>query len=119
MHIIVMMKLSTFQHHDREIIWQVRIGLPPREVVVPGPQTVQRPDLWHDDAVVLLLGPAPDDEGAWELCPQLLVQQEDGEGYTDVPDITDQGEHRPRDKDDTKTWHMIEINPCHFQQLNK
>ena len=115
MHIVVMMELSTFQHHNREIIWQIRVRLLPRQVVVSEPETVQRPDLGHDDAVVLLLGSAPDDGGAGELVPELLVQQEDGEGDTDVPDVTYQGEHRPRDEDDTKTWYIIEINPCHFQ----
>ena len=38
-----MMKLSTFQHHDREIIWQVRIGLPPREVVFLAPRLSSDP----------------------------------------------------------------------------
>ena len=102
-----MMELSTFQHHDGEIIWQVCLRLVPGQVVVPLADTVQRAHLGHDDAVVLLLDPAPDDEGARELVPQLLVQQEDGEGNTDVPDITDQGEHRPRDEDHTKTWQTI------------
>ena len=99
-----MMELSTFQHHDGEIIWQVRLRLVPGKVVVSLAETVQRAHLWHDDAVLLLLGSPPDDEGPGELGPQLLVQQEGGEGHADVPDITDQGEHRPRDEDHTETW---------------
>ena len=67
------MKLPTLQHHDGEVVRQVRLLAV--LVVVPEVWTVLTGDLGHDDTVLLLLGP-PHQHGARPLSLELLVQEE-------------------------------------------
>ena len=92
MNIVTVMELSTLQHHDGEVVGQVRLLVV--LVVVPHVWTVLGRDVRHDDPVLLLL-PPPDQHPPGPLPSDLLVQQEDGERDADVPDVADQSEERP------------------------
>ena len=68
------MKLPTLQHHDGEVVRQVRLLAV--LVVVPEVRTVLTGDLGHDDTVLLLLLGPPHQHGARPLSLELLVQEE-------------------------------------------
>ena len=74
MNIVTVMELSTLQHHDGEVVGQVRLLVV--LVVVPHVWTVLGRDVRHDDPVLLLL-PPPDQDPPGPLPSDLLVQQED------------------------------------------